>query len=206
MLAIAGYLPGRALGNADNFHHVFFECDYQPVTYTLGIGYHYMFTNYFGAGASLGFLGDNTLANGLIDVLGYIIDSDYDPYDPYYEAKSFPNSAFYFQPSLYVSTPQLHISQSVGIGASMMPWLRMSTNHYASDHVYINGQDIEKVYRCRTFSVGVRVGLTLYINEMGISLGYTISNTDVMREYRSNGRGSTSKPAQGFYIDVAFNF
>lgn len=92
MLAIAGYLPGRALGNAENFHHVFFECDYQPVTYTLGIGYHYMFTNYFGAGASLGFLGD------------------------------------------------------------------------------------------------------------------TISNTDVMREYRSNGRGSRSKPVQGFYIDVAFNF
>lgn len=202
-LIIANILPASALGNAENPHHVFFEFDFQPDTYTIGIGYHYMFTDFFGVGASIGFLGDSNQSGGVLSGIDYIINGES---WPYYDDDTFTNAALYSQPSLYFRTPQLKLSQKVGLGASLMPWFRMNTNHYASDYIYNNGRDIEISYRCRTFSVGVRVGPTVYIGQMGISLGYTISNIDIMREYNADGRGFTSKPAQGFYFDWSYSF
>ena len=203
LLIIAGILPGRAIGNAENPHHAFLEFDFQPDTYTIGIGYHYMFTDFFGIGASMGFLGDSNQSGGVLGGLDYIFNEDFDPY--YYD-DTFENAALYFQPSLYFRTPALRLKENIGLGASLMPWLRMNTNHYASDYIYHDGRDIEIAYRCRTFSVGVRVGPSLYIGQMGISLGYTISNMDIMREYNADGRGCTSKPAQGFYFDLSYSF
>ena len=39
-----------------------------------------------------------------------------------------------------------------------------------SDYIYNNGRDIEISYRCRTFSAGARVGPTVYVGQVGISL------------------------------------
>lgn len=203
LLIVAGILPASALGNAENPNHAFFEFDFQPDTYTIGIGYHYMFTDFIGAGASIGFLGDSNQSDGILEGIDYIINGE--P-DFYYCDDPFANAALYFQPSLYFRTPQLKLSQEVGLGVSLMPWLRMNTNHYVSDYIYKNGQSIELSYRCRTFSVGLRVGPTVYIGQMGISLGYTVSNMDIMREYKDDGRGFISKPAQGFYFDLSYSF
>lgn len=192
-----------AFGNAENPHHAFFEFDFQPDTYTFGIGYHYMFTDYFGAGASIGFMGDSDQSGGVLAGIDYIINGEI---GPYYDDDTFTNAAFYFQPSIYLRTPRLKLSRNVGLGASLTPWLRMNTHHYASDYIYHEGRDIEISYRCRTFSVGVRIGPTVYIGQMGISLGYTVSNLDIMREYDNNGRDFTSKPAQGLYFDLSFHF
>lgn len=203
LLIVLGVAPGRALGNAQNPHHAFFEFDFQPDTYTLGIGYHYMFTDFIGLGASIGFLGDANQSNGVLGGIDNIINGEV---NPYYDDDTFENAALYFQPSLYLRTPTLRLKENIGLGASLMPWFRINTNHYASDYIYNNGRDIEIAYRCRTFSVGVRVGPTVYIGQMGISLGYTISNMDIMREYNDNGHGFTSKPAQGFSFDLSYSF
>lgn len=203
LLILAGAAPGWALGNADNPNHAFSEFDFQPDTYTLGIGYHYMFTDFFGAGASIGFLLDANQSNGIFGGIDNIINGDV---DPFYDDDTFTNSALYFQPSIYLRTPSLKLSDNVGLGISALLWFRMNTNHYASDYIYNKGEEIEITYRCRTFTCGVRVGPTVYIGKMGISLGYTISNMDIMREYYADGHGFTSKPAQGLYFDLSYSF
>lgn len=203
LLILVGVIPAKALGSAENPHHAFFEFDFQPDTYTIGVGYHYMFTDYFGAGASMGFLGDSNQSGGVLGEIDYIINGE--P-SLYYDDETFANAALYFQPSLYFRTPQLKLSQNVGLGASLTPWFRVNTNHYVSDYIYSKGQDVEISYRCRSFSVGMRVGPTVYIGQMGISMGYTISNMDIMREYKADGRSFTSKPAQGLYFDLSFSF
>lgn len=203
MIMIVGVMPCWAFKKAENPHHAFFEFDFQPDTYTLGVGYHYMLTDFFGVGASLGFMGDSEQSNGVIGSIDDLINGDF---YPYYDSDAFTNSAFYFQPSLYFRTPRWKLSSIVGLGASLEPWIRLTTNHYASDYLYHNGRDLEITYRCKTFSAGMRIGPTLYIGPIGISLGYTISNMDIMREYYVHGKGYTSKPAQGFYFDLSFSF
>lgn len=203
LFMLTGILPGLALGNAENHHQTFFEFDFQPDSYTIGIGYHYMFTDFFGAGASIGFLGDSNQSGGVIGGIDHII---YGETVPYYDDDTFTNGALYFQPSLYFQTPKLKLGKTFGLSASFMLWLRINTNHYASDYIYNNGRDIEISYRCRTFSVGMRVGPTVNFWQMGFSLGYTISNMDIMREYNADGSGFASKPAQGLYFDIFYSF
>lgn len=203
LMMIVGVLPVRALGKVENPHHTFCELDFQPDTYTIGLGYYYMFVDFFGAGASIGFMGDATQSDG---ALGGVYDIIYGDIDPYYSSRAFTNAAFYFQPSLYFRTPQLRFGSIVGLRASLRPWLRLNTNHYASDYIYRNGRDVEVRYRCRTFSIGARIGPDLHVGMMGFSLGYTISNMDIMREYKADGRGYTSKPAQGLYFEISCSF
>lgn len=185
-------------------HHITFNASFGDNAFSTGIGYHYMVQPGLGLGASIGIWGDpEDISNAMSEVYWDHYYDDY-PY-PYYSDTDWTNISLYFEPSLLIRTPTVHLGGQCSLGLTVNPWFRIGTNHYSSAWVSLRGREKEVAYRSRLWSVGVRVGPTLRISACAISIGYEISNLDVNREY-SNLSEYRSKPNHAVSLACAFYF
>lgn len=186
-------------------HHLTFTASFGDNAFSTAFGYHYMVQPGLGLGGSIGIWGDpEDISNAMGDIYW---DNYYDDYydHNYYSDTDWSNISLYFEPSLLIRTPTVHLGGQCSLGLTVNPWFRVGTNHYSSDWVSLRGGEKEVVYRSRIWSVGVRVGPTLRISMCAISIGYEISNLDVNREYSSLSQ-YRSKPNHAVSMGVAFYF
>lgn len=195
----------QALDYEEERHHVTFNGDAGPNAFAFGLGYHYMVLPSLGLGASVGLWGDPEDVSDALRDYGYGWDTyRYDPYwdDYYYGSQSWSNIAFYFEPSLLLRTPYLKLGTWCALGLSVNPWFRISTNHYSSSWTDATS---EIPYRSRCWAVGARVGPTFRFSAAAVTLGYSISNLDVDREYRT-ARTFKRLPQHSFSFALAVYF
>lgn len=205
MLATAvAAIRAEAYDYEDERHHITLNGDVGSNAFSVGLGYHYMILPTVGLGGSIGIWGDPEDVSEALRDYGWD-----DPWNDYYwddyHYADWSNIAFYFEPSLLLRTPYLKLGTWCGLGLSVNPWFRVSTNHYSSSWGDVDGNYGEIPYRSRVWAVGVRVGPTFRFSAAAVTLGYCISNLDVNRDYRT-ARVYRGHPEHSFSFALAVYF
>lgn len=187
--------------SSDPRHRVGTGIDFNGDMYSVGVNYHYMLCPFAGIGAEIG-IWRETSSDGLLDDLTW--DWDYD-----YRLPSGP-TAFYFEPSAVVVTPNFITRSNFALGMTFKPWVRFSTNYHIDEpYLMPSGAWTVYSYKCRTVTFGCNLGPTFYFGPLALTVGYQISTIDTMRSYRYTSSGTltySSKPSQGLFVELSATF
>lgn len=196
----------KAQDYEDEHHHVALNFIISPDVFSMGLGYHYMVAPALGLGGSIGFWSDPENMGSFINDTWFDDDDYYYDYYDHYYSTDWENVAFFFEPSILIRTPGIQLGGHCTLGLSVNPWFRISTNHYSSSWADIKGHYTEVPFKSRWWSVGCRVGPTLRVGPLAVTVGYELSNIDVDRRYRSSTRNYSTRLQHGVAVSIAGYF
>lgn len=192
----------------DPRHRTGLDLDFNGDVYSIGLNYHYMVCPYVGLGGAIG-LWRQTGSDGLLGDLTYDDGWEWDYGYGYYDDYEVGPTAFYFQPSAVILTPNFWTGNNLALGMTFKPWVRFSTNYHFTSNINLNGNYRELDYKCRNITFGGNIGPTFYVGPVAITAGYQISTLDCYRDYHITSSGHvtyTTKINQGGFIEISGTF
>lgn len=192
-------LPTGIRGQESHYRHEFSVagnitwCD----SYGLESSYHYMPFRYAGIGVAVGSWrsfddGPTLLEDWYGDTNGY----------------GYSNFQFYIKPSFLFRTPSLFHIRRWEFGLHCRPALYIGTSPQLCYMTLMPDGSTERMdYRSDCLAWEGAFGLEVRSGRGILSLGYTLSNLDINREYHFDSFGNyvmKKRPVQGLYIGISF--
>ncbi len=168
-------------------------------TYGLEFSYHYMPLRYAGIGLAVGSWRSLDDGPTLLEVW-YGDGTDYD----------YSNYQLYVKPSLLLRTPPLFRIRQWEFGLHCCPTLYIGTRPRLCYTTLTPDGSVKAVdYRSDCLAWEGDFGLEIRSRRSILSLGYSLSNLDINREYFLDASGTYTmkkKPVQGMYFGLALLF